>query len=377
MRAHHDTPRFRSDGGFTLPELLIVMTILGLISGALGVTFITSMRASQKVATLVPGAQATQNLQTWLKSDIESASPTGAATWIDSSAGAGTGCLSVSPAEPPGAQNMLHIETKDPTGRATAPNNMYAASYRYRTDGTLWRTWCIKGGASVTHSELITGLKAKPTATYDAANNKISVTAITRNKAVDYSFSLVGAVRTASTTTVPANLTTTTKPSHDPCAYTAATVRGYKPGPILVSPITKNSTGNSPGFLGIGTAPYTPYTLGFTVTATGNCSNPLQLDPITGLPDPEGLAVRITIDTNPALVIETIPLTMDLAIPGSWRNVAPYYTSPSGQWQRRTYSTAETPARLEILDGYNPADPANSPGYPITGPTLLLKVDPS
>lgn len=366
-----------SEGGFTLSEMLIVMTILGLIATAIGAVFVTSMRATQRVATIVPGVQATQSLASWLKSDIESATMTGP-TWIaDSSVpGAGTGCSSLSPTEPVGAVNVLHVETKDPTGRLSAPNDVFAASYRYRPDGTLWRVWCKKLGPSIVHSELVGGLKGKPNAIYDAITNKISLKAITRNKAVDYPFSLVGSVRTVSATTLPVLAPTTTKTPHDPCQYTLASVTGRDQLGTVVASITKNSPGSSPGFLGVGTAPYAPYSLEFRLTTTGNCSDPLLLDPITGLPDPEGLAVKITVDTNPVLVVETISLTMDPAVPGNWRNLAPYYVSPSGRWQKGTYSTGGTPT-ISILDGYDAADPVNSPGYPITGPVLDLKVEKS
>jgi prepilin-type N-terminal cleavage/methylation domain-containing protein len=350
--------------GLTLTEMLMVITILGLIAAGIGTAFITSMRATQRVSTIVPGVQATQGLDSWLKSDIESATPTGVATWIadSSSSGTGTGCSSLSPAEPGGTLNVLHIETKDPTGRALAPNDLFAASYRYRPDGTLWRAWCVKGGASIAHNELVAGLKAKPIATYDATTKKISISATTRNKAVDYSFSLVGAVRTTATTTTPVFSPTTTKAPHDPCRYTAATVTGYDPL-LAVVPITKQATGNSPGFLGDRVSGKR-FTLGFTVTATGNCSNPLQVDPITGLADPEGLAVRITIPASPGPdVIETTPLTMDPAVAGAWRNVSPYYLSLSGAWRRTDYP-------IVVLDGYDPLDIVNSPGYPINGPAV-------
>jgi prepilin-type N-terminal cleavage/methylation domain-containing protein len=267
MNAHHERElQGSTERGFTLPEMLIVITLLGLIGTVMAVMFATSMRATRRVATVLPGAQATQNLNSWLKSDIESLSPTGLSTWIadSSSFATGTGCSTLSPVEPVGTVNVLHIETKDPTGRAVSPNDKYAASYRYRTDGTLWRVWCVIGKPSIVHNELVAGLKAKPIATYDATNNKIFITAITRSKAVDYSFSLVSAVRTASTTTLPIFATTTTKSPHDPCQYTAATVVGRNPL-LAVVPISKNSPGNSPGFLGVGTAPYVPYTLAVDV----------------------------------------------------------------------------------------------------------------
>lgn len=363
----------RHEGGFTLTELLIVVTILGLMAGAMGVVFISSMRASRRVATIVPGVQATQGLASWLKSDIESASPNGAATWIADSSmpGTPTGCTSLNPVEPAGALNVLHIETKDPTGRAVAPNNLFAASYRYRTDRTLWRVWCVKNGSgaaatSIVHNELIAGLKAKPNATYDPTTNKISMRATTVNKAVDYSFELSGVVRTSATTTLPVFGTTTTKAPHDSCRYTAATVTGYDPLLAVVSPITKQAPGNSPGLLG-DSVTGNRFTLGFTVTATGNCSDPLHIDPVTGLADPEGLAVRITIAAG---VTETIPLTMNVAVPGSWRNVSPYYLSPSNAWRRQSYP-------IVVLDGYDPLDPVNSPGYPISGPLYQVSVDAS
>ncbi len=334
----------RSETGFTLVEVLIVMVIMGMIGVAIGASLLSTINANQRVAKDLPGPRASQTLAAWLKTDIESASPSGLSTWISTVAGTASGCASPVPPEPLGTVNVLHVDTADPTGRASGPSD-YSASYRYHpSDATLWRVWCRRGNAPIVNSPLVTQLKSVPSATYNGNTGRVSMTLITTAKSIDYTFSLSASSRTPSTTTVVPPDPTTTLVSSNACSYTAPVV--------TPNPVKKDSPGNSPGIL--------LSALTFQVTASGRCSNPFDTPPDTGQ-----MAVRFTVP--PGGVTYTVPLQSVVA--GVWKNTASY-VSPSNQWKR------DDVYPIVVLDGYDPADVLNSPGYPVPGPVFVLVVKP-
>lgn len=349
MSAPHE---LNDEAGFSLMELLIVIVLMGIITGAITTAFITSIKANRQVATVIPGPQASQSLASWLKSDIESAIPSS----ISTAAGTGTGCSALVPAETVGAVNVLYLETKDYTGATT---ETYSSAYRFRTDGSLWRVWCRKGQAPIVQSAIISNLPVKPvlpavlpactaapatppvpcapTAVYTPAQNKIAMYLVTTNKAVNYSFSLTATVRLDATTTTAAADVTTTKVPHDACSYLSAT--------ILPSPVITAGPGNSP-------SPLTS-ALSFVVQTTGQCTDPIS----DTNPDPGAVGVQLSSG-------ETFNLVEDPTISGRWTGT---FTSTYAGWQKGNYA-------VTVLDAYVPGDP-DSPGYQIPGPVLTLKVD--
>ncbi len=334
----------QNEAGFTLVEVLIVMVIMGMIGVAIGASLLSTINANQRVAKDLPGPRASQTLAAWLKTDIESASPSGLSTWISTAAGTDSGCASPVPPEPLGAVNVLHVDTVDPTGRASGPSD-YSASYRFHpSDATLWRVWCRRGKPPIVNSPLVTQLKNVPSATYNGNTGRVSMTLITTAKTIDYTFSLTASSRIPSTTTVVPPDPTTTLASSNACDYTAPTV--------TPNPVKKDSPGNSPGSL--------LSSLTFQITASGRCSNPFDTPPDTGQ-----LAVRFTVP--PGGTTYTVQL-QSVAV-GIWKNTTPY-PSPSALWRRDdTYP-------ITVLDGYDPADVVNSPGYPVPGPAFVLVVKP-
>ena len=65
----------RRDQGFTLPELLITMAILGTITAVLAAAIVTTIRQQSSTEGRLNIARAEQSVDTWLPADIASADP--------------------------------------------------------------------------------------------------------------------------------------------------------------------------------------------------------------------------------------------------------------------------------------------------------------
>jgi prepilin-type N-terminal cleavage/methylation domain-containing protein len=63
------------DRGMTMVEMLVVITILGVISLVIGATFITILKVTPATAYRIDDARSTRGLQTWLARDVASTPP--------------------------------------------------------------------------------------------------------------------------------------------------------------------------------------------------------------------------------------------------------------------------------------------------------------
>jgi prepilin-type N-terminal cleavage/methylation domain-containing protein len=136
----------RPDGGFTLLEILIVMSILGLILGALSAAFVVIVRTTPTAEVRVDDARSTRGLATWLSHDTTSAPPYDtfdAKGWIDTSAG---------PNDCGGAgANIVHFTWLEDGFTATT----FVANYRYvaiNGEGTVVRYSCSTSSGTTTQT---------------------------------------------------------------------------------------------------------------------------------------------------------------------------------------------------------------------------------
>jgi prepilin-type N-terminal cleavage/methylation domain-containing protein len=74
MMVLHRARRRRSDRGFTLPELLITMTISGVLLGAISAALIMVLRTSPRIQQSVAESKDVSFVQTWVPIDLSSAS---------------------------------------------------------------------------------------------------------------------------------------------------------------------------------------------------------------------------------------------------------------------------------------------------------------
>ena len=81
MSEPHLTPdgdaagRSRPDGGFTLVELVVVISLVGLVTTVLAAAIIVSLRTTPQTADRLDDARATRALATWLSHDTTSTPP--------------------------------------------------------------------------------------------------------------------------------------------------------------------------------------------------------------------------------------------------------------------------------------------------------------
>jgi prepilin-type N-terminal cleavage/methylation domain-containing protein len=70
---HADQPATRSDGGFTLVELVVAISLVGLVTTVLAAAIVVSLRTTPDTENRLDDARATRALATWLSHDTTSA----------------------------------------------------------------------------------------------------------------------------------------------------------------------------------------------------------------------------------------------------------------------------------------------------------------
>lgn len=134
----------RSDHGFTLVEVLIVMMILGIVVTSIAAAFSVIVRATPATEVRVSDARSTRGLATWLSHDT-----TSAPRFAPSTAQGGIGvhpsnddCLVGGSAN----TNVLHLSWNE-NGFS---NRTWVANYRYVVDGDearIVRYTCSRSGS--------------------------------------------------------------------------------------------------------------------------------------------------------------------------------------------------------------------------------------
>ena len=110
--------RNRSDSGFTLPEVLISVVVIGMIATVLGGVFSVFMRSTPTTEARADDARSVMGLVTWLPQDVDSTPATG----FDLGAGTASGC-NLNP-----GVNLLRLEWHEKIGSVTTT---YVANYRH------------------------------------------------------------------------------------------------------------------------------------------------------------------------------------------------------------------------------------------------------
>jgi prepilin-type N-terminal cleavage/methylation domain-containing protein len=134
-----DRSRSRDDAGFTLPELLISVVVLGLIVGVISAGIIVTMRTANTSKARTALAVDQQFVATYLPYDLASAT-----AYSTSTTTAGTPPPVLNGIGLPGT-NVLELTWKETVGGNT---KYYAVSYRYVKNGTSFELWRYRCEAS-------------------------------------------------------------------------------------------------------------------------------------------------------------------------------------------------------------------------------------
>jgi prepilin-type N-terminal cleavage/methylation domain-containing protein len=131
-----------SDRGFTLIEVLIVMIILGVVSGALAFAFSVAIRTNPDNADRIDDSRSTRGLATWLSYDTSSTPP-----FVGERAQGGMLTTPANDCGGPGT-NLLHLKWVE----AAPVRTTYVANYRFVSkpsgDGQIVRVACFRRGTT-------------------------------------------------------------------------------------------------------------------------------------------------------------------------------------------------------------------------------------
>jgi prepilin-type N-terminal cleavage/methylation domain-containing protein len=123
----HSSASGRRDRGFTLIEMLIVLTVMGTLTAVISSVIIVALRSTPSAEARVDDARGVQSLVTWLPQDVDAAPPDGfnrtPSDWP---------CAGSAPSE---SYNVLSVRWNETAAGSTD----FAASYRYENTGTSWR----------------------------------------------------------------------------------------------------------------------------------------------------------------------------------------------------------------------------------------------
>ncbi len=134
------TGRRTTDAGFTLPEVLIVVILLGLLMPVLAMAFSVVVRTNPTSSDRADDSRSLLNLTNWLSQDVSSTSEDG--FYIGSSAPTG-GCLASS--LPASSVNLLELHWREGSSH-------FVTNYRFvstgPTKGQIFRYACMQGQAA-------------------------------------------------------------------------------------------------------------------------------------------------------------------------------------------------------------------------------------
>lgn len=187
----------RRDQGFTLIELMIAITVSGLILSALSLGFITTIRGTKDLHDRFVQSHDAQLLAAYFPADVQSADPT---LPLSTSASAWAPCTGTSPASEP---NILHMQWTETNGAATTA---FAVSYRTRQVPVvpnenvryqLVRYFCY--GSAVKSDVVAHNIASPAPPTINGQTVSLTLTSVpgpVTSTAGDYSFTFSGRMRT-------------------------------------------------------------------------------------------------------------------------------------------------------------------------------------
>ena len=305
--------RQRSEGGFTLVELLVTLSVMSVIIFGIASALIVVLHTYPADAARLTQDEAAQLLSSWLQADVLSA---GASSYnINVNPATISGCSSGVPA---GATNVVNLTWSDfDTG------TQFEASYRV-AGSILTRYFCIGGAradatkvgrnvqsavatvfplppvpaqqVSVVVTDFVNGSNCVSTAS-TSTTTAGSTTTITADPVCTYTFTVSASLRTlstpAGTTTLPqATTTTSTSTTTTTSTTVASTTTTSVAGTTTTAPSTTTSTipvcmilsaSASPAidFLSSGNSGHLSQPLTVTVVTSGPCG-PLTYSVDTG-----------------------------------------------------------------------------------------------
>ena len=179
--------RCAGEAGFTLPELIVTISIIAVIVSAIAGALIVSLKTQTATAGTLAESHDQQRLAFWLPKDIESA----VLSSIDVQSGTGTGCAGATPA----GTNVLRLLSVD---SSTGSTSTYFASYRIEgavAPYQLVRYQCAQGQA-FSRQVMAEYLPATTSAIATVVNSKVTMTVTTSQSAAGLTFSISGTPRT-------------------------------------------------------------------------------------------------------------------------------------------------------------------------------------
>jgi prepilin-type N-terminal cleavage/methylation domain-containing protein len=180
--------RVRSgDEGFTLPELLISIALVGLITAAVASALMVSFRSQDASSASLAESHDQQQLAVYLPKDIESSVQDS----VDKQPTAGSGCTGV-----PIGTNVLRLTSVDASSGTVVS---YAVSYRIEGSAApyqLYRYACVAGGAA-TRTKMVDFLPNNTSAAQAGSDtSRIWMTVVSQQSATGLPFTITGTPRT-------------------------------------------------------------------------------------------------------------------------------------------------------------------------------------
>lgn len=185
-RAERDV---RSEGGFTLVELLLVIVMLGIIIAPLTAGLMVGLRTTDETANRLAGSNDAQLLSLWLPPDIQSTG--NVAGDVVFSPTSNTECSGIS--------NRLRLRWRETQGSTT---NTFVTAYAIVSNGDgrwfLRRYLCVNGGAA-TFNVVARNLASSTATSVSTSGTKLTMTVTAAGSPTDpsnYTFTVSGNRRT-------------------------------------------------------------------------------------------------------------------------------------------------------------------------------------
>lgn len=187
----HGRAESSREAGFTLPELLLSIVIMGVVVGGVGAGIWTVLHNSDASKRQIGGSVDAQVLTSWLLPDVQSAGTSGAS--VDVAPSTATGCASSPAYNAASNLNVLRLSWTDGSGAT-----VYAA-YRAQqaTPGDPWkliRYFCTSGGTASTVTT-VRYLESATAATVVNTSTRLGLTVATSVEGTPYSFTVTGTRR--------------------------------------------------------------------------------------------------------------------------------------------------------------------------------------